>query len=46
MFYSEMLSENRAEIIIYLRNINEIESLLKVLKDLGYYYNVEYLNKS
>ena len=46
MFYSEMLSENRAEIIIYLKNINEIEALLKVLKDSGYYYNVEYLNKS
>ncbi len=46
MSYNEMLSENRAEIIIYLGNISEIEPLLKILRDSGYYYSVEYLDKS
>ncbi len=42
MKYHQELSENRAEVALYVKDASQLQGLLKALKDSGYYYNIEY----
>ncbi|GAB6182870.1 MBL fold metallo-hydrolase [Thermodesulfovibrio hydrogeniphilus] len=42
MIYNEMLSENKAEIAFYVKDLIQIENLANEMNNAGYYYNFEY----
>ncbi len=42
MIYNEMLSENKADIAFYVKDLAQIESLASEMNNAGYYYNFEY----
>jgi glyoxylase-like metal-dependent hydrolase (beta-lactamase superfamily II) len=42
MRYHQELSENRAEVCLYVKDASQLQGLLRALKDSGYYYNIEY----
>jgi len=42
MIYNELLSENKANIAIYVKDSHQINNLLNNLNTLGYHYYVEY----
>lgn len=42
MIFNELVSENKANIAFYVKDSNQINSLLNELNALGYHYNLEY----
>ena len=42
MRFHEELSENRAEISFFVKNMEQLQNLFQAIKNAGYYYNIEY----
>ncbi|HHW21079.1 MBL fold metallo-hydrolase [Thermodesulfovibrio thiophilus] len=42
MIYNQMISENKADIAFYIKNTEQINSLLQKMNEAAYYYSLEY----